>query len=392
MLRRKKRSHCLNYMQNVLRKIIEIDFSDKIKALFPDFASKSLDVLESENDIVIKGGLTRLCLIGELMLQRKFDDKKRLAVEHYIKDLDIIMLHKNSLSKDRDRMIARFSELQNLLKKEGIDLHGEDVEPLKGDLRDKSTFLHILATRDFTINEVILARADNKWKLFFTPQCWRDIAQGIGFLNPKPGMIRYDWGRILPSNLGWARLLKFLAEMKVNSVYIPAWWAQVHLQEAERQIGQGFLPKGGIMGLYAPLMIEKYAVNNSAVQRRLMKILNSLGFADIRDPGEYLEYQKSIFAEQGKEFSLKVFSFIDGLDHEIERANQREEGRKNRNAQRKICEHEWKNLECHGCPSNCLLKSCAKCNHVATTDLPCNTRMKNADWPADRASLWKPVF
>jgi len=38
----------LNYMQNVLRKIIEIDFSDKIKALFPDFASKSLDVLESE--------------------------------------------------------------------------------------------------------------------------------------------------------------------------------------------------------------------------------------------------------------------------------------------------------------------------------------------------------
>lgn len=379
-------------MQNVFRKIIEIDFNEKIKVLLPDFALESISILENEPNIILKGGLTRLCLIGELMLQRKFNNKNRLAVEHRIKDLDIILIHSNSLAKDREGLIARFDKLQCLLKNKGIDLKGEDVEPIKGDSRDSKIISHILGTRDFTINEVVLARINSRWKLFFTPQCWRDLAKGVGFLNPKPGMIRYDWGRILPSNLGWARLLKFLAEMKVSSVYIPAWWVETHFREADRQIGQGLLPKGGVMGLYAPLLIEKYAINNIPVQKRLMKILNSLGFADTLYPEEYLDYQKAIFAAQGKEFSLKVFSFTDGLDHEIERANQREEGRRNRKSQREACQHEFKNLDCRGCAANCILKSCIKCGHVETTALPCNERMKNGDWPADQDSLWTPLF
>jgi len=370
------------------RKFIRIELAKEIVAGFPPFVEYALGSLASEENIVIKGGLARLCCLEALSFANDgFTDKVRQNIERGINDVDIILLHKGSLPKSRNFLAESFARIRENLDARGIELKSEDAEPVKGEFTDQ-TFHRILRDADLTINESVLARADGKWILWTTKECVRDLVQGVGFLNAKPGHFRYEKGRFIPSNLGWMRLVKFLAEGKISTIYMPRWWLKAHFASMAAKMEAGDLPWGASLGLYSLSLMEKKAGGKSILQKRIMKILNALHFTDIAEPAEYIARQKEGFAAKGQLFELKKFAFEEIIDRAIEKKNQVFDRRHNRNVVKNSCDHFWEQYICDGCAKHCALKLCAQCPAVETTDLPCNDIIARAAWPEDQKSLW----
>ena len=362
----------------------------RIQAQLPEFAQVALDALREEPDIAIKGGLARLCLIETLATKKMWSDVARSKIETGIKDLDLVFLYHHTIGKDKDYLLSRFDKMENYLATKRILLKGEDVRPIKGGI-DEPTIKKILTTTaDLTINECLVANIGGKWMIFYTPQCERDLIEGVGFLDPQDGHIRYSAGRVLPSNLGWARMIKFLVQEKIRQLYIPAWWPAEHLRETERQSAAFYNSKGLAIGLYGLSLMEKYGGENLLFQQRAVKILAALGFSPTRDPNEFVEQQKQNLKEQGKTFALKELSFGESLENTIYKQRARETKRHNRNVGKEQCEHMWEEWACDGCSPHCTLRSCALCKASETTDLPCNKRIMLANWPDDHDSLWTP--
>lgn len=372
------------------RKIVSAQLAKEVIANFPPFVEYALDSLAPENDIIVKGGLARLCCIEALSFANDgFGDEKRQAIERGINDVDIILLHKGSLPKSKDFLIEKFLRIRQNLDAQGIELKSEDAEPVKGEL-DDYTFRKVLLDADMTINESIVVRAGGKWALWTTKECVRDLVKGVGFLNAKPAHFRYEKGRFMPSNLGWMRLIKFLAEGKINSIYMPRWWRDAHLASMRQKMEAGTLPWGAALGLYSLSLMEKKAGGNPELQKKIMKILKALDFAEIDDPAEYIKKQKESFAAQNQLFELKKFTFNEIIDRAIEKKNQVFDKRHDRNVLKSACDHFWEQYICDGCAKHCALQLCAQCPAVETTDLPCNDIIARAAWPEDEKSLWSP--
>lgn len=374
-------------VQRILKSTV---IDQKTYSGLPQFAKTALDALREEPDIVIKGGLARLCLIEKLFSLKRWRDEARRKIEQNTKDIDLVFLYYHTVGKDKEYLLQRFEQVKNLLEGKGIVLKGEDVRPIKGRV-DKRTIAKILtSTADLTINECLLAAVGGKWEIFYTPQCLRDLAGGVGFLDPQDGHIRYSWGRVMPSNLGWARLVKFLAQEKIKKIYLPVWWVTEHLKETEKLSIQNYESKGLAMGLYGLSLMEKYGKNNPVFQQRAAKIICALGFSPSRDPYEFIEQQRQNLQSQGKDFALKNLSFEESLEHTIYKQRAREQNRHNRNINKEACDHQWQEWTCDGCASYCKLTSCLMCKASGTNELPCNKRIELASWEEDKDSLWTP--
>jgi len=359
----------------------------------PEFVRTALDALKDQPDIVIKGGLARLCLIEVLNAKKLWHDEERRQIERKCKDLDLVFLYRHSVGKDKDYLLQRFDKMEQYLAGFGILLKGEDVRPIKGGVDELTIKKIVSTTADLTINECLLAPLNGGWTIFYTPQCERDLIQGIGFLCPQDGHIRYSWGRILPSPLGWVRMIKFLCQGKIRQIYIPPWWVNDHLKESERMSNEVYDSSGLILGLYGLSLMEKYGKDNYQFQQRAAKVLNALGFSPTRDPVEFVEIQKQNLITQGKEFSLSELSFGQALEGTIYKQHVRENRRFNRNQNKKLCEHQWQEWQCDGCAARCVLHSCLLCKASDTNDLPCNKRMEYGNWLEDKDSLWiSPKF
>ena len=83
-------------------------------------------------------------------------------------------------------------------------------------------------------------------------------------------LIRYDYGRMLPTNYGFFRLFRLWVEGKVEKIYLPEWWISTHFQEAERLEKERF-------GNYALVIAHQYKNATSQIQKRWGLVLNELG-------------------------------------------------------------------------------------------------------------------
>lgn len=380
-------------MIRIQRIIKNYALETQVENRLPEFVQNVLKTLAGESNLLIKGGLARLCLLETLNFTRRLVDQERLAIERQTTDLDLVFLYHHSLIKDKNYLCQRFDKLQQYLAGEiNIYLKGEDVRAIKGAV-DLPTIKKIASTTaDLTINECLLAPFGGQWKIFYTPQAKRDLIKGVGFLDPQDGHIRYSWGRVLPSPLGWVRMIKFVCQEKVRQLYLPPWWVTDHLKEAERMSNEVYDSSGLILGLYGLSLMEKYGKDNPQFQRRAAKILNTLGFSPTRDPQEFVEMQKQNLINQGKEFTLNELTFGEALENVIKKQSSRQQQRQNRNINKQQCNHQWQEWICDGCAYHCSLHSCLLCRASATNDLPCNKRIEDADWLSDKDSLWSPKF
>ena len=147
---------------------MQVELAKQVIAKFPPFVEYALDSLAPEQDIVIKGGLARLCCIEALAFANDgFFDQERQAVERRINDVDIIIFHKGTLPKSKDFLAEKFFHIRQNLNAQGIELKSEDAEPVKGEIGEYA-LRKILCDADLTINESILARSAGQWILWTT--------------------------------------------------------------------------------------------------------------------------------------------------------------------------------------------------------------------------------
>lgn len=357
----------------------------------PEAVQDSLSALVTESNLAVKGGVARLVLLQHLIGQRKEINPFRLQTEQKVKDLDMIIFHRNSLPKERSNLAQRVVELKNSLAGIPIPVQNRDFEVMKGNPKN---IKKILNSRDLTINQVALVPDITKetWHLSYTKNCWRDILRGIGMLTPNGvKLIRYDWGRMLPSNYGFLRLLRFWVEGKVEQIYLPDWWLSTHFKEIDRLHQEGKVPLGFYLGRYSLILVNQYANADWQIKERWMRVLTALSFTDLYDFNKFAQEQNILLQIRDQTFNFeeeRPFGQI--MDNIIQEKRQREKAGQERKVKRQQCNHQFETLICDGCQHGCRIQRC-ECwqiiNPVAPRDLPCNWIFKTSNWSKDIASL-----
>lgn len=313
------------------------------------------EILAKEN-IAVKGGFAKIILGEVLKSQGKI--KKNLALGYKSEtDLDLLITFSGSRKDNIEKISKKIYNLKEKFSKLGINLDEADVEALKGNLNDIEFIREFLESRDLTINEVIFIPSSET--LFFTDKCLRDTINAVGILAAnKVGTLKRDCGRIIASPYGIVRLIRFLIEKKVNSIYLPNWWVRSNKDEAER-LGKPTLEAYGL------ILIERYK-NKESLQLRFMKTLNDLSITNLKNFNTFKKEQELMFeAWRKKKFTLKKRSF-----REIQKELFQEELRRKRierqaEKKRKLCPHKKKiKFICEYCPWQCAIIKCLDCGLV----------------------------
>jgi hypothetical protein len=247
-----------------------------------------------------------------------------------------------------------------------------------------------------TINEVIFI--PKLQTLFFTDKCLRDTINAVGILTAyNPKTLRRDCGRIIASSWGMARLIRFLTERKVKSIYLPNWWVVSNKEEAEKR-GQG------VLGTYSLILIERYK-DNESFQWRLMKILKGLSITNLKKFDTFKKEQEMRFeALRGKKFILKKRSFKQVQEELILEEEKRKKMEMEMEKKKKSCSHGKKiKFICHHCPWHCAIIKCINCGEVEIIpkgkstpfpldDLFCNKNFIKADVYWDKNGFFQAPF
>ena len=357
----------------------------------PEAVQDSLSTLVTEPNLAIKGGVARLVLLQHLIGQRKEIHPFRFRTEQNVKDLDMIIFHKNSLPKEKEELVQRVTELKDSLAGIPIPVQNRDFEAMKG---NPGNIKKILNSRDLTINQTVLVPDITKetWHLCYTKNCWRDILRGIGMLTPNGvKLIRYDWGRMLPTNYGFLRLLRFWVEGKVEQIYLPDWWLSTHFKEIDRLHEEGKVPLEFYLGRYSLILVNQYANADWQIKERWMRVLTKLGFTDLYDFDKFAQEQNILLQIRDQIFNFeeeRPFGQI--IDRIIQEREQRQKARQSRKQGRQECQHQFTTLTCQGCNFFCKIQRC-KCGQIIKPteprDLPCNWIFKISNWSKNPASL-----
>lgn len=368
----------------------------------PESVKEILKKLETESNLAVKGGLARLVLLHSLKKAGKVIEEERMAAENKVKDLDIIIFHSQRLAESRNYLLKREKELREILSEvlteKHIDFNGRDIEPVRGSLKksDKTrTLTKVLRTRDLTINEVVLISEKGRWVLYYSPRCWRDLISSVGMLTSGGWKtVRYETGRMrmLPTNYGFFRLLRFWVEGKVKKIWLPSWMRRAHLQEMARLQRKGALPEGANLGRYALVVWNQYKDAEMKIKNRWMIALNSLGFTDLLSFDVFVKEQQLLDAFKYQQ----DFTFEDDipLSEIIEKLlterKKKQEDREKRKAEMATCSHNFKTINCNDCPQHCeycKFRMCPICNYVEKKEFPCNLMFQAGDWRRDINSL-----
>lgn len=365
----------------------------------PESVRKVLDKLRDERGVIIKGGAARLVLLEMLVRQGKKINPERLEIEREIKDLDIILIHPDTLPKSKEFLLQREQEIRNTLGdaiKSSLVLMGQDIEPVRGRIDkegkiSEETTKKILNGRDLTINEVVLSSEDGVWWMYYTTRCWRDIISGVGMLNAKDAKTtRRDLGRIVPSNRGFYRLFRFWVEGKVEKVWLPKYQRIVHLLEMARRQALKELPLGANLGRYSLVIANKYKDSDLQTKRRWMTVFRKLGFTDLGSWEIFVQEQQLLDALKNSDFEFESeLPFEQIIDRMIAERAQRQEARHQRKATRNECQHQFETIACEGCSVRCLIQKCQKCTRyiLSVQELPCNKIFIAGNWKIDERSL-----
>jgi hypothetical protein len=228
-----------------------------------------------------------------------------------------------------------------------------------------------------TINEVAMIPQAGRWYFYYTPQCYRALAEGIGISNPQPGHYWFNAGRIIPSSFQIIRLVKFLVAGKVDKIYLPKWWLSLYMENYQKKVVDGQMPASAPLGFYSLVLMKNYFGDKPQLQKRAMVALYDLGFTDMLDPEMYIRQQERIFADSGTKFEQTDFTIEEVIDRYLESRRKIEESRAKHQTARANCDHEFKVINCDLCGRNrCVIETCAKCGKNKTAGfLPCTMRM-----------------
>ena len=327
---------------------------DKIKGVFK--------LLGNEQYLGVKGGYSKI-LFSEILKQkrksREIFRNRALGSDGVSVDLDIVINYIGPLKNALAKLAERVDNLTEELKGIGIHLNGADVEPQKGNVAKKEFLTNFLSSRDLTMNEIIAVPiATGDWKLCFTDICYRDIVNGAGILAPNgKGILRWDYGRLVPTPNGIIRLIRFLTEGKVKSIYLPQWWIERNNQEAKR-IGKEKL------GTYGLVLCQRY-IDKPLLQTKMMHILRKLGLTDIANFSDYKREQEAFFQLWHKNGKFQFDSqrtFKEVQEHLKDKQKKGKTGLEQRKSQQEHCMHKnVKVIKCNYCGKHCTIKVCEDC-------------------------------
>jgi len=357
---------------------------------------KILKCLEGEKNVAVKGGLARLPMLAFLIDQGKRIPRSRWEAEVKLKDIDLVVAHLQRLTVSKDYLIGREIELRNKLRgitsKSNVTFEPQGIEPVQGtfegDYENKvKTIRKILGSRDLTINEIILLFEDGCWVAYYTRSCYRDLINGVGMLTTRDrGTVLSNAGRLIPTNYGFLRLFRFLVEGKVERIWLPEWMIEAHLQEIRRLQGKGEVPMGANLGRYSLVISLKYKNANSETKRRWIQLLNKLGFTDSTSFERFIQVQQSKYSTF--EFRENI-TFSQIIDQTLERRRKKNDLQHQRKEAKKSCQHKVLIINCQGCPEECQIKRCEKCNYVLNynPNLRCNDIFARGNWREQPESL-----
>jgi len=352
------------------------------------------NILAKEN-IAIKGGFAKI-ILGEI-LKSEGIIKENLALGFKGKtDLDLLITSPELKKENLDLMAKKIGNLKEKFSKLDINLDEEDVELKEGDLKDIKFITKFLESRDLTINEVIFLPGLRT--LFFTDKCLRDTTNAVGILAAnKPETTKRDCGRLSASFYGMTRLIRFLVEKKVKSIYLPNWWVRSNKQESDES-------KRGILEAYNLILIERYK-DNESLQYRFMKIMNGLSITNLKDFEKFKKQQEMLFEiSRGKKFLLKERSFKEAQEESLSEKEKREKIESEAIKKKKTCSHGKKiKFICNHCAWRCVIMKCLSCNLIEIIpqgkstpfpldDLFCNKNFINADVYWDKNGFFQVTF
>ena len=328
------------------RKIFQKEVSADIIEKLPTRIKKTMEILDEEESLAIKGGIARMALHQALNIPNRIAGKD--------KDVDIVLNYFGTMKKNINPLCERVDELTKKLNSI-ITLKGENVEPFRGnDIRK------FLETRDFTINEALLVPRNEKWVLYYTHLCHEHLKKSIGYLSANgKGTMRFHAGRLIAGPKGIARLLEFLVEGKVKQIYLPKWWIRVNKSEMKRVNKPD-------LGAYGIFLCRRY--KNPKLQNKLMRVLKSLGITKLSSFEEYAREQVNSFNFLNRnEFTIKSRSFREVLEALKKTREKGEEMRKKIREEREKCEHKFEKSICSRCKKECEIIKCKRCTKIEIT-------------------------
>ncbi|MGQ9507714.1 MAG: hypothetical protein ACUVTB_07685 [Candidatus Bathycorpusculaceae bacterium] len=343
-------------MLTLRRRIYTLDCS--FLKEFPGKIGKVIEILAKEN-VGIMGGFAKI-LLGEILKsQGRIMENLALGYKSEV-DLDLVTPFLGPKRENIDKISKRIKELQKKLLGIGVDVDEEDVKLFEGNFEDRESLRKFLESFDLTMNELVFI--PSQLTLFLTNKCFRDTISGVGILSANhPGTLRRDCGRIIASPRGMARLIRFLVEEKVKSIYLPHWWVESNKEEAER-LGKG------VLGTYGLLLAERYK-DNEILQTKFMKILNDLSITNLKKFETFKKEQLLLFeAERGEKFEIKKRTFKEVQEEMLEKEELKEIQKKEEKEKREECSHrEKKVFTCHYCHWECKIEKCLNCDRSQIT-------------------------
>jgi len=343
-------------MPTLKRRIYTLDCSF-LQAL-PGKIGKVMEILATEN-FGIKGGIAKI-IFGEI-LKSKSRLKENLALGYKSEvDLDLVIGFSGSRRKNIDKMAEDISGLKEKLLEVEMFLDEEDVEAKRGSLKSEEFIRKFLESRDLTINEVLVIPREGK--IYFTDKCLRDTVKSVGILSANhPGTLRRHCGRLIASPRGMVRLIRFLTEGKVKSIYLPNWGIQIIKEEAENK-------KGAVLGAYGLILFERYK-DNEVLQARLMENLNNLSITNLKNFETFKKEEELLFELSREEkFSLGKKTFKEVQKEISQKEEKKQETRRELKERRQFCSHQNKTeFFCTRCQWNCKINKCLNCDWVEIT-------------------------
>lgn len=351
------------------------DMKDEYIKVLPQNFQDFLAILASQQYVVVKGGVAKLCLMAMLKVEGKLKDDVRWQKQQKINDIDFNFIFTPDIRDLKKQFIEKYETIKKLLSTINFQIEPKDMNIVEAQ-NIKEGMMKILENNDLTINEEAVAVINGKWKIFYTPSAASHLANGIGVLNPKPGHIWNSAGRIFPSPLGMVRLFKFLVRGTVDKIYLPRWWLTLYFENYKKKIASKELPAGTTLSYYSLILMKNYFGTNPELQNKAMILLKDLGFTDLLDPQAYIKQQEEILKDSPDNTEIKQLTIEDVFERFLEFKKKGEENKKKRLESHLQCDHEFWAFDCGLCGKNqCFIENCVKCDkNKNTSPPPCTLR------------------
>lgn len=354
------------------------------KSDLPQSAKDILQKLKETEKIVFTGGVASFLLLEYLReKQGKIIDQRFFRHNRKTREIGITIGHYGSLPLSESLVVSTGEKIEqsvkDLLSSNNIHYLNFSFAKVKTveDIITKQSINALLSEMDLTVHEVLLVYERNKWRLYYTPRCWRDSLNGIGRLTHKKETTTRRGGIIIPNGRGLCALLEEYAMGRVREIVVPEYVLNLYkgmnldLQKRCR------IAKGACFGRSA-LELKELGTNEPA-QKRLMQAISRFGFTkQLEKYDQWIAGQKAIdLLKYREEYKSKRYLPVkEKARKEIERRRNKGK-REGENAEKRDnCEHRFKEIVCGLCLQRCRINICrCKKYNVAYPDqkeTPCS--------------------